>query len=123
MYYCLVDFLALLVLLITNHDVLQRDSVAADRSYQGRYRMFLLAVISYYIVDAIWAWLYELQKLTWLYVDTEIYFIVMAAGIWLWLRYVVAYLGIKNIFSQLFCYAGQLLFSLVLFFFILNRWL
>ena len=122
MYYCLVDFLALLVLLITNHDVLQRDSVAADRSYQGRYRMFLLAVISYYIVDAIWAWLYELQKLTWLYVDTEIYFIVMAAGIWLWLRYVVAYLGIKNIFSQLFCYSGQLLFAMVLIVTVLNRW-
>lgn len=121
MYYCLIDFLALLVLLITNHDVLWNNEEADKRDQQKNYRYFLYAVIIYYITDILWAWLYELSELDYLYVDTEIYFVVMAAGILLWLYYVVEYLGIKKHFRKFMTYAGLVLFAGVVFVIPINR--
>ncbi|MCR5756556.1 MAG: GGDEF domain-containing protein [Selenomonas sp.] len=121
-YYCLVDFLALLVLLITNHDVLGKKTETEERSIQKRYRFFLYAVATYYVVDAIWAWLYGIGNIDWLYVDTEIYFVVMALGILLWIRYIVAYSRIDNSFGQLLIYAGWILFVTALVITPLNRW-
>lgn len=53
MYYCLIDFLALLVLLITNHDVLLRKAEVYESYPQKYYRWFLYAVIAYYFTDFI----------------------------------------------------------------------
>lgn len=121
-YYCLIDFLALLVLLITNHDVLLKKADAADSPVQKRYRYFLYAVITYYFTDMIWYWLYVESWLSWLYIDTEVYFIVMAAGILLWARFAVEYLGSRTGFSKLLIYAGRILFVYVLIVTPLNRW-
>lgn len=121
-YYCLIDFLALLVLLITNHDVLLKKADAADSPVQKRYRYFLYAVIAYYFTDMIWYWLYVESWLSWLYIDTEVYFVVMAAGILLWARFAVEYLGSRTGFSKLLIYAGRILFVYVLIVTPLNRW-
>lgn len=121
MYYCLVDFLALLVLVITNHDILLKKAEMGCQVSQKYYRWFLYAVIAYYLSDITWAWLYFLPNLDWLYVDTEVYFIVMAAGILFWLRFVVAYLGIVGITRKLMTYAGLLLLTIVVVCTPLNR--
>lgn len=121
MYYCLIDFLALLVLLITNHDVLLNRADDDDQKVQMSYRNFLYIVIAYYITDCAWAWLYELQELDWLYVDTEVYFIVMAAGVLFWLYYVVKYLGAKGWIRKFLTYAGLILFVGVALATLLNR--
>lgn len=110
MYYCLVDCLALLVLLIINHDVVLKKAAGDEQSSQKNYRYFLYAMMVYYFVDCLWAWLYEIQDLDWLYIDTEVYFLVMALGVLLWTRYVVSYLGLNNGFSRLLKYAGSALF-------------
>lgn len=122
MYYCLIDFLALLILLITNHDVLFTRRNAEEDGQQRNYRHFLYAVILYYITDLLWAWLYDVSELDWLYVDTEVYFIVMAAGILLWLYYVVIYLGIKGNFRKFLTYTGLVLFIIVVISTLVNRW-
>lgn len=122
MYYCLIDFLALLILLITNHDVLFSQREVERESAQRNYRYFLYTVIFYYITDLLWAWLYDISALDWLYLDTEVYFIVMAAGVLFWLYYVVIYLGIKGRFRGFLTYTGLLLFILVLISTLLNRW-
>lgn len=121
-YYCLIDFLALLVLLITNHDVLLKKPESTDSVTQKRYRYFLYAVIAYYFTDMLWDWLYIRSWISWLYVDTEIYFVVMAAGILLWAHFAVEYLGSRTDFSRLLTYAGRILFIYVLIVTPLNRW-
>ena len=122
MYYCLIDLLALLILLITNHDVLFASRALHEEFAQRNYRYFLYAVVVYYITDLLWAWLYEISELDWLYVDTEVYFIVMAAGILFWLYYVVSYLGIKGKFRSFLTYTGMVLFVLVVISTLLNRY-
>jgi len=121
-YYCLIDFLALLVLLIINHDVLLKKEDAVDSPTQKYYRYFLYAVIAYYFTDMLWYWLYVKSWISWLYIDTEVYFIVMAAGIQLWARFAVEYLGGRNAFGKLLTYAARTLFIYVLIVTLLNRW-
>ena len=122
MYYCLIDFLAMLILLITNHDVLFTQREAEKEGAQRNYRHFLYTVILYYITDLLWAWLYDISELDWLYVDTEVYFVVMAAGVLFWLYYVVIYLGIKGKFRSFLTYTGLILFILVVISTLVNRW-
>lgn len=122
MYYCLIDFLAMLVILITNHDVLRNREETGKREQQQSYRYFLYAVIVYYVTDFLWAWLYELPDREWLYIDTEVYFIVMATGVLLWLYYVVKYLGIKGYFRKFMTYTGLILFVAVAIGTALNPW-
>ncbi len=114
MYYCLVDCLSLLVLLIINHDVVLKKAARDEQPSQKNYRYFLYAIFAYYIVDFLWAWWYEIQELDWLFLDTEVYFIIMAAGVLLWTRYVVSYLALNNSFSTFLKYAGIVLFVGVL---------
>ena len=68
-----------------------------------------------------WAWLYDTGNLDWLYVDTEIYFLLMALGVVLWSHYVVVYLGIKNAFSKFMTIAATVLFVMVIVAIPLNR--
>lgn len=121
-YYCLIDFLALLILLITNHDVLFARRELEKDGGQRNYCYFLYMVILYYIADLLWAWLYNISALDWLYIDTEVYFVVMAAGVLFWLYYVVIYLGIKGKFRSFLTYTGLVLFILVVISTLLNRW-
>lgn len=121
-YYCLIDFLALMVLLITNNDIVLRDVRVVRNCGQRLYRLFLFAVIAYYISDFIWAWLYNIGTYPMaLYVDTEVYFIFMALGTVLWSRFVIKYLRIKRAFARFLNMAAVLLFMLVIIATPLNR--
>ena len=120
-YYCLIDFLALLVLLITNNDSFYKNNKSVNPQQRRYYSRFLLAVIAYYLSDMAWAWLYDTGNLDWLYVDTEIYFLLMALGVVLWSHYVVVYLGIKNAFSKFMTIAATVLFVMVIVAIPLNR--
>ena len=121
-YYCLIDFLALMVLLITNNDIVFRDVRVVGNRGRRLYRLFLFAVIAYYISDFIWAWLYKIGTYPMaLYVDTEVYFIFMALGTVLWSRFVIEYLRIKMAFARFLNMAAVLLFMLVIIATPLNR--
>ena len=59
MYYSLIGILALIILVITNHDILfKRKGTRVIRTY----RAFLLAIATYYLADIIWG-LLDLAKL------------------------------------------------------------
>lgn len=92
MYYSLIGLLALLVLVIINHDVLFNWSKTAQSSVSKKYRLFLCGVILYYVTDMLWGILDHLKLSAALFIDTEAYFIAMALSIMLWTQYVVAYL-------------------------------
>ena len=109
MYYTLIGILALLVLIIINHDIFfhwPKDASAVLKTY----RRFLFGIAIYYITDMLWGVLDSLHLMVLLYIDTEIYFIAMALGILLWTQYVVAYLEENHEFSIFLRYAGIIFF-------------
>ena len=114
MLYSSAGFLALLVHLIINYDVLRKGSdkeiIPAHRSY----RAFLLAVTVYYVTDILWGLLYERGLIALTFADTTVYFGAMAFSILLWTRFVILYLKEKNLFGRLLASIGGLLFALEL---------
>ena len=106
MYYSLVSLLALLILVIMNHDVLLKCPGSDAPSVQRIYRLFLLAVSFYYLTDMLWGVLDALGMTTLLFVDTELYFLAMALGFLGWTQYVNAYLENKSTFRTILSYTG-----------------
>ena len=78
---------------------------------QAGYRNFLLAILVYYITDAVWGVLYGLKAAMLLFADTTVYFIAMAASVLLWTQYVIAYLEEKSAFGTFLFYAGRVFFA------------
>lgn len=117
MYYALIGTLAVIILIITNHDILfKRHNDHIIRSY----RFFLYAVTFYYITDILWGILDYYRYRIPLYVDTEIYFIAMAAGIMALTQYVVTYIEDKTIFRKILPGAGIIFFVTIIILMIIN---
>lgn len=87
MTYSIIGILALIVLLITNRDILWHGRNAGR--HQRYYRLFLLGVMAYYITDLLWGILDEWQMTAVLYADTAVHFAAMAAAVMLWTQYVI----------------------------------
>ena len=105
MYYSSIGIIALLIHLIINYDVLKfktKDAIPARKAY----KRFLHAVMSYYIIDATWGLFYALKLPLIGFIDTEIYFVLMAISVFQWTRYVIAYLNDKHFFSRILFFGG-----------------
>lgn len=111
MYYSLVGCLALLTLLITNHDILRKVSRYSDTTVGRVYRRFLIAVALYYVTDMLWGILEAISSAPLLFIDTEVYFVAMALGILFWTQYVDEYLEEENdVFRKFLHYGGWAFF-------------
>ena len=107
MYYSAIGLLAILVLLIENQDILLNRNGAFALPAWRVYRRFLLAALAYYTTDVLWGVL-ETQKLSsLLYIDTSVYYVAMAAGVYFWGQYAVAYLEEKNLFGRFLVLCGH----------------
>ncbi len=113
MYYALMDILAFLIIVITNHDILLNGSQYCITQIHRSYRNFILSVIIYYVVDALWGFFDALAYSDLLFFDTQIYFVTMAVSILFWTRYVTTYLNNRNIFRMLLNYSGKLFVAVV----------
>ncbi len=111
MYYSLIGLLALLILVITNYDVLFIRRNAGITRVHKSYRLFLISVILYYVSDILWGAFEALSMIEFLYADTEIYFLAMALGILFWTKYVTAYLQNNNGFRRFLRYSGNVFFA------------
>lgn len=113
-------FVALVILLIINYDVIIKNDNETKNSVPAlkAYRRFLFSVIVFYACDTLWGLLYDLKLLTLTYIDTMIFFAVMALSVFLWTRYVIALLKVKNYFTIFINAIGWffLLFELVVVF-------
>lgn len=91
MYYSLFGIIALIILLIVNHDIFidkpQNDLVSRN------YRAFNEVLFVYFIVDSLWGALDATYRGPLLYADTVAYHVAVALSISLWCRYVVSYLN------------------------------
>ena len=84
MYYSAIGVLAVIVLLIVNHDILLSRGDAFRAPAWKVYRRFLVAVLVYYITDILWGILYEQHLIPLVFADTAVYFIAMTASVLLW---------------------------------------
>ena len=120
MYYSSFGILALLILLITNYDILKKSNKNTLSSPAILYRQFLFSVMAYYITDILWGFLASFKIKTFAYIDTQIYFAVIVLSVFLWGRYVIAYLEEKNLFTRIPYYTSLTIFILVLVVLVIN---
>ncbi|MBO7368869.1 MAG: GGDEF domain-containing protein [Clostridia bacterium] len=106
MYYASIGFLASLILVIINKDILFQRKAKTAVPAQSAYRRFLLFILIYHLTDILWGVLDEFKLVTLLYADTVIYFIAMATMLFFWAQYVFEYIEEKNIFKTAFYYFG-----------------
>ena len=120
MYYSSIGVIALLVLLIIHYDIL-RSSDKTERPQSWRsYRFFIFSIMIFYIADILWGLFYTLKIRPLMYLDTNLFFITMMLSVFLWTRYVTAYLNENNLFSKLLKYAGISIFIYEIIILIIN---
>ena len=113
MYYSAVGVLAIILLLIVNHDILLNRSADFRKPAWKVYRRFLFAVLIYYISDVLRGAL-EYRKLALLlFADTTVYFVAMAAGVLFWAQYTIVYLEDRTAFGKLLVYAGRFIAGVI----------
>ena len=113
MYYSAIGLLAMIVLLIVNHDILLNRGNAFQAPAWKVYRRFLFAVLVYYITDILWGALEAGKLAQLLFADTTVYFIAMATGVLFWAQYTVTYLEDKTPAGRLLLYAGRVIAGLI----------
>ena len=99
-HYSTIAVLALLILLIENHDILLNRNESFNVSAWKVYRKYLFVIIAYYLTDIAWGILESCRLSALLFADTTIYFVAMAAGVMYWTKYTVIYLSFQTLLSK-----------------------
>ena len=113
MYYSAIGILAIIILLIVNHDILLNRSVDFQKPAWKVYRRFLFAVLIYYITDVLWGILESEKQTALLFADTTIYYVAMAAGVLFWAQYTIVYLEDRTTFGKLLVVAGRVIAGVI----------
>ena len=108
MTYSSIGIYSLIIHLIINYDILKNSSDADKKPEYKTFRRLLLSITAFYISDILWGILYEMNLTVYTHIDTDIYFVFMGLTIFLWTRYVVAYLNVQNRFSRLIICIGYI---------------
>ena len=95
MSYSSVAFLCLIIFFIINYNIImkRRDDLYEKIPAIKNYRDFLIAVLVFFVTDAIWGVLEEADLRVLLFADTTIFFCIMALTVFLWSRCILAYLN------------------------------
>ena len=109
MYYTAIDVLAILTLLFENLDVILKREALFKHSTWSAYRRFLYSVLAYYVADAMWGFLDSIKSARLLFIDTSIYFVIMALGITCWTGYIVACLDKTYKLRRTLLYIGRII--------------
>jgi len=120
MSYSSTGILALVILLIINHEFLRRDPESDAILIRRDYRQFLCAVAVYFVADIFWGFLYEAGLTRFAYFDTVVYFAAMAAVALLWTRCVIIYLKTTTRATRLLAIVGWVIFTLEIAFIVIN---
>ena len=109
MSYSAFGLLAVIIHLIVNYDIFHKK-VGSSFPAVRYYREFLISVILYHLFDAFWGYFYSIKNQTLLFIDTTIYFLMMAVSNLFWAIFVVNYLEKKSFFSSAISYIGRFFF-------------
>ena len=95
MKYSLFVIVCLIIHLVINIDIFRRRPTVNLPAIKT-YRIFVLSIATYFLVDLLWG-VFEENKLPLaLYIDTTIYFAVMGFTILAWMAYIVKFLETKK---------------------------
>ena len=120
MTYSTMGILAIILLLISNGDILfHRDAYALNGTWRN-YRAFLISVLGYYISDVIWGILYSYHLIAALYIDTSVYFVTMGTAVMFWTKYAISYLATKSLFNRVLHFAGHFFLGVDLLLIVVN---
>ena len=111
-HYSTIVIMALLILLIENHDILLNRNESFNVSAWKVYRKYLFVIIAYYLTDIAWGILESYRLSALLFADTTIYFVAMAAGVMYWTKYTVTYLEEERYFFGRFLLQSGRIFAL-----------
>ena len=106
MYYASIGVIAMMIHVIINYNVLIKPSRSLSIPAHRTYRNFLFSVMAYYITDVMWEVLSSLMMLRAIFVETTIYFVIMAVSVLLWTQFVIDYLNVKKHFIKILDFAG-----------------
>ena len=106
MSYSNTAIVALLVHCIVNYSALRNRHYRNTTPAGKMYRWLILSVASFYIFDAFWGVLYDAHLIAAVFADTVLYFIAMTATVFIWSRYVINYLQMKNWQIKMLKYTG-----------------
>ena len=108
-HYSTIVILALLILLIENHDILLNRNEGFNVPAWKVYRKYLFVIIVYYLTDIAWGILESCRLSALLFADTTVYFVAMAAGVMYWTKYTVTYLEEERyIFGRFLLQSGRI---------------
>ena len=120
MAYSSVSIIALVVLFISNYDLLFKRQSFDKIPAHKQYRLFLISVALFYISDLLWG-LFETYNVHFAdYAITVSFFALMSVSVFLWTLYVIGYLGEKKFFSRLFRIVGITLMAAGIIILIIN---
>ena len=107
--YSSVPILALVVLLITNFDVLfNRNYQVSNVKALKAYRFLLISLSLFYVCDLLWGFLDPLENKIPVYVDTSIFFVFMSLTLFAFTNFVIKFVSGGKIFSNILFYFGLL---------------
>jgi len=109
--YSLVALIAIAIHLMISHKILWKNKVDKMAPARQDYRRFLLAVLFYYITDALWGFFYDMHSAELIYADTVLYFAAMAASVLFWTQCVICYLEEKSSLGKTLFYVGRIIFA------------
>lgn len=120
MYYSSIAILSLLVIVIINYDVLIKSSSENVIPAHRAYKYFLYSLLLYYVNDIIWEPL-SVSKIKLIpFIQTELYFAIMALTVLLWTQYIIAYLNKTTSFAKFLKCIGWLFISIQIIVLIIN---
>ena len=111
--YSIFSLLAIIIHLIINFNLfIRRQKFSARGRY---YRGFLIGVLAYYITDGAWGIFAGLGWTEFLYIDTIFFFLSLVAFVFMWGRFVSAYLDLDKWPKHILSWSGYaiLAFNLV----------
>ncbi len=109
MYYASIGILALVIHIIINFEAMRMPKQGNRIRVKGRYRLFLISVMVFYVADFSWGVFYALRNLPLVYIGTVSFFVSMVVTVYLWTRFVVVYLERKSRFNMLLLWCGRLI--------------
>lgn len=111
MSYALVDIVAILVVFIINYTMLFGEYKPKSKKAYLLYRLYLLALFVYFLVDASWGFVESFHSQNGLIVISSIYFFLMIIAMLSWTHFEIEYLNENRIFGILLKVLGWVLFA------------
>lgn len=128
MYYSSIGILAILILLINNFSILIRTPVSTLDDAHKAYKRFLFSIAAFYIADILWSPLYILNIKVLNFIETTLYFVIMAISVLLWIKYVLSYLNDTSRYAKFLLWlvriflVAQIIVLLINFFYPIAFW-